>query len=371
MKRYFKHIAVSAIAISLTACADTDGNGEGEFIWEGSRNPENTSYRNPVWEPSLAGGTVFKAASSFVGISQETQWAAGVDYACPSLQSGNLMTWSSNQQAFTYPAPAGTEDPETGLPVLTPGTYPEWLTGKITGVSADFARTIAGANYWLIYASEADNAFGAATASSGMGPYTDLGCFLTAEELGADKIAHPHFSVLNSVNYYLGYTTEEGSYLQLLNLRRGIKPTLRGNSVKVSGKEFTNICIFSRSRTDYYLIGTVNTPGGTEIRYGRSENATGPFTDKNGVELTDGASNGELLVASGSEYTDPCNPMRMFESEKGIFYLAYNSKLNTKPDMPSGYSRQPLFVSPADMDEGGWFTTVIVPEEGWTSPRFE
>ena len=85
---------------TTTGCADTDGDGEGEFEWTGSENPQNTSYRNPVWEPSLAGGTVFKAASSFVAISSETQWAAGVDYCCPTLQSSNLMDWANNPRCL-------------------------------------------------------------------------------------------------------------------------------------------------------------------------------------------------------------------------------------------------------------------------------
>ena len=57
MKNCFKYIAFFACAAAMattTGCADTDGDGEGEFEWTGSENPQNTSYRNPVWEPSLA-----------------------------------------------------------------------------------------------------------------------------------------------------------------------------------------------------------------------------------------------------------------------------------------------------------------------------
>lgn len=356
MKKYIKYMAVSALALAilpLAGCADTDGDGEGEFVWEGSQNPENTSYRNPVWEPSMAGGTIFKAASNFVGISQETEWAAGVPYACPSLQSADIMKWSSNQRAFSYPEKTGNVDEETGEPIFTEGTIPSWLTGKITNVSADFAKTIAGANYWMIYTSDADNAFGAATAPAGMGPYTDLGAFLTADELGATTLRYPHLSVLASVNYYLGYTTDSGSYIQQLNLRRGQKPTKKGTASKVASADFANICIFRVSNTEYYLFGTVSTGSGSEIRYGRSTKATGPFVDKNGTELTDGASMGELLVEGGTEYTAPCNPMRMFASENGYYYLAYNATAIGRETMPSGYDRKPLFINPVQMDEDG------------------
>lgn len=370
MKKYFKYLAITALTFGMAACADTDGDGEGEFTWEGSQNPENTSYRNPVWEPSLAGGTVFKAASNYVAISQETEWAAGVPYACPSLQSADMMKWSSNQQAFTYPVVTDETDPDTGEPVVTPGSYPAWLTGKITSVSADFARTIAGANYWMVYASEADNAFGAATASSGMGPYTDMGCFLTAGELGVETLRYPHLSVFVT-NFYLGYTTENGSYLQQLNLRRGQVPSMRGAAVKVASADFYNICVFRASNTDYYMFGTVKTGSGSEIRYGRSTKPTGPFVDRNGVELTDGASKGELLVEGGTEFEAPCNPMRMLVDEQGVHFLAYNATAVGNAVMPSGFLRQPLMLNPVEIDEDGWFTTVVVPQTGWTSPRFQ
>lgn len=370
MKTYFKYIALPLLAFGLAACADTDGDGEGEFTWEGSQNPENTSYRNPVWEPSNAGGTVFKAASNFVAISQETQWAKGLDYACPSLQSANMMTWSSNQQAFTYPVATGAVDEETGEPIVTPGSYPKWITGKITQVSADFAKTIAGANYWMVYGSDDDNAFGAATAPAGMGPYTDLGKFLSAEDLGVQTLRYPHLSVFVT-NYYLGYTTEGGTYVQQLNLRRGNVPTLRGAAVKVAPADFYDICIYRVSNNDFYIFGTVATGSGSEIRYARSSKATGPFVDKNGVEITDGASKGELLVEGGTEFSAPCHPMRMLTSENGLAYLAYNATAIATPQMPSGFDRKPMFLNPIEMDEDGWFTTVVVPQTGWVSPRFQ
>lgn len=373
MKNFFRYISFGAYAMALfaiTGCADTDGDGEGEYLWGGSENPENTSYRNPAWEPSLAGGTVFKAASQFIGISQETEWAAGLPYACPVIQSSDLMKWSTNQRAFTYPENTGKVDSETGEPIINAGTYPTWISGKINHVTADFARTIAGANYWLIYSSDADNAFGAASANAGPGPYTDLGSFLTAADLGCTTLRYPHLSVFSSVNYYLGYSTENGSYIQGLNLRRGNKPTKKGSASKVSGSGFQNICVFRVSNTSYYLFGTVTNGTTTEIRYGRSTKATGPFVDRNGVELTDGASNGELLVEGGPEFVSPCNPMRMLESESGIYYLAYNASAVGLEKMPSGYDRKPLFISPVEVDDDGWFKTVIVPRTGWTAPRF-
>lgn len=369
MNKYIKFLAIPAMALTLAACADTDGDGEGQFVWEGSENPEHSAYRNPVWEPSLAGGTVFKAASNYVGFSQETQWAAGFDYPVPAIQSADLMKWSTNQQAFTYTTSKLDEEADTMI--VTKGSYPEWVTGRITSVSADFCRTIAGANYWMIYASDEDNAFGAATAAAGPGPYTDLGQFISAETLGVTTLRHPSFAVVQQVNYYLGYTTEEGSYLQALTLRRGALPTLKGAPVKVSGTEFEDVIVYRSNAGKFYLFGTVTTGGKSEIRYGISTKVTGPFVDKNGAELTDGASLGELLVTDADLYVNPCNPMRMFESENGYFYLAYNATMAGNETMPSGFKRQPLFINPVETDDDGWFTTVLAPKVGWTAPRFE
>ncbi len=356
-----------AALFTMAGCSDSDG--EGEFEWTGSQNPENTSYRNPVWEPSLAGGTVFKAASSFNALSQETQWATGLDYACPSLQSADLMSWSTNQQAFSYPVTS--VNPETGETVVTPGSKPAWVTAKIDQVSADFARTIAGANYWMIYSSGTDNAFGAASAASGLGPYTDMGKFLSAEQLGTSELKYPHFSVIASTNYYLGYTTENGSYIQALNIRKGTAPTLKGSAVQVSGPKFTNICIFRLDKDNFYLFGTVSDGTTTQIRYGHSSKVTGPYVDKSGVELTSGASDGELLVSAGAVYNDPENPMHMFESENGYYYLAYNATDPSIKLMPSGFARKPLFITPLQIGDDGWFTSTITPATGWTSPRYQ
>lgn len=371
MKNYLKYITIGASIIALfstTGCADTDGDGIGEFEWTGSQNPQNTSYRNPVWEPSLAGGTVFKAASAYVAISPETQWAAGVDYCCPTLQASNLMDWDTNaQMSFTLNS-TGTD--ESGEPTEILGTRPQWITSPITKVSADFAKTVAGANYWMVYSTDTDNAFGAASAPSGRGPYTDQGKFLSAEDLGCTTLVAPHLSVVASTTNILGYTTESGSYLQQLNIRRNQAPTLRGNATKVASADFTEIAIMRVSASDFYLFGTVSNGNRTEVRYARGSSLTGPFKDHAGTELTDGASNGDLLIESGSEYISPRNVMHVFANEEGKYYIAYNATRAGQDKMPSGYLRQPLFVSPLEIDDEGWFSPITV-NSGWTTPRFE
>ena len=117
---------------------------------------------------------------------------------------------------------------------------------------------------------------------------------------------------------------------------------------------------------------TVTAADGTsEIRYGKASKVTGPYLDRNGVALTDGASNGEILVQGGEEFESPCNPMHVFQSENGFCYVAYNATEISKREMPSGFARQPLFINPVQMDEEGWFTSTIVPMKGWTTPKYQ
>lgn len=109
----------------------------------------------------------------------------------------------------------------------------------------------------------------------------------------------------------------------------------------------------------------------TEIRYAHADALTGPYKDHAGVELTDGASMGDLLVESGSEYVSPCNPMHVFASDNGKYYIAYNATRAGQDKLPSGFLRQPLFVSPLEMGEDGWFVNTVTVKSGWTKPRFE
>ncbi|MBR3540147.1 MAG: hypothetical protein IKO08_01695, partial [Bacteroidales bacterium] len=188
---------VIALPTAMVSCADMSGDGIDSIVWTGSINPENASYRNPVWEPSLAGGTILKGSSRFVAISAETQWATGLTYRCPAIMSTDLSDWSFSQEAFNAPLISDS-------------------LASINSLSADFAKTVANANYWLFYG-YGDNTIGAASASYAQGPYTDLGVFLTAEELGVTTLRDPFFLVA-STNFYVCYTTEAGTYLQKVTI---------------------------------------------------------------------------------------------------------------------------------------------------------
>jgi beta-xylosidase len=222
----------------------------------------------------------------------------------------------------------------------------------------------------MFYLSADDNAIGAASSSSGLGPYSDWGCVLKAEDLGKTTLTDPFFAVFASTSYYLCYTTDDGSYVQQLTIGRGKTPTLKGSATKLTDTNMTDIALYRKSSKELYLFATVKTATGTEVRYARASSITGPYLDRNGNSILDG-STGELLIQSSDEYNNPCNVMRGFESENGYFYIAYNATEIGRTLMPSGFARQPMFINPVAMDEDGWFTSVISPVSGWTSPRYE
>lgn len=362
---FFAAVALcTLIPSSLVSCTDVGGDGIDSIEWGGSRNPQNTKFRNPVWEPSLEAGTVYKGAGLYVAISSETEWAKGLKYCLPTVTSSDLMNWSfTQQQAFSY----DTKDSEG---VVTPGTRPSWSSARIVSLSADFAKTVSPTFYWLFYAVEGENAIGVAYARNQQGPFTDAGKLLSAEDLGATSLGDPYFVVF-STKFYLCYTTESGSYVQELTLKKEQLPTLKGQPTKVAGPEMQNVALYRTDSKNYYLFGTVKgSDGKTEIRYARSEKATGPFKDRNDGDLTQG-STGELLIQGNNDNYNPDNVCRVFENADGVQFIAYNATASGNETMLSGYARRPLFITPATLGDDGWFTSVVTPETGWTSPKFK
>ncbi len=354
-----KSLAMSALCIGslfgglvlgLTSCTDMGGDGIDTVLWEGSVNPDNTSFHNPVWEPSLDGGTILRGGNSYVAISTPTEWAPGLTYLCPVVTSKDLATWDkSTADAFT----------EESLPT--------WSEGRMNSLTADFAKmyTSSTNKYWLFYTLEGQNAIGCANASSPQGVYTDLG----KVELKNDPqgLANPFFFV-QAKNFYLCYSTTDGVYIQKLTLSKtGATVGSSNNPVKIAGPDFKDVAVFCNSASDLYIFGVVN----NEIRYAHATTAMGPYVDKSGTSLAEG-SNGEQLITANSTYNVVENPMRAFlNSDATHLFLCYSAVKASQPTLSSGYARKPVFVQPFELDEDGWLKGTATPTEGWTAPRFE
>ncbi len=356
-------IGGALVSSSLTGCTDMSGDGIDSIVWNGSTNPENTAFHSPVWEPSLEAGTVYRGASLYVALSSETQWTPGLSVCVPAITSGDLMKWTNaKQNAFSYDSKDA--DGET-----VAGTRPAWTTSRITSISADFAKTIASTPYWMVYAPEGENAIGVAYASTQQGPFVDAGKLLTAADLGATTLSDPYIAVFTTKCYLL-YTTDQGSFVQELSLKKATLPTLKNAPVKVAGPEFKDVALYRTDASNYYLFGTVKgSDGATEIRYARGEKATGPFLDKKNNDIATSGT-GELLIEGNSQNVNPENVCRVFENADGVQFVAYNATAVGKEAMMSGYARRPLFLSPGNLDADGWFESVLTPTNGWVSPRF-
>lgn len=338
------------IPTAMTSCTDNGGDGIDSIKWEGSQNPENTSFRNPVLEPSLEAGTVVKGASMFVAVSATSQWAPGLTYVCKALTSNNLMTWSAGNDTFTE--------------------SPTWGEGRVNSLSIDYARTVTGATYWMFYTLEGGNAIGTASATAAAGPYTDRGTLITAESLGKTSVRNPFFIVVTT-NFYLCYTTDDGTYIQKLKLNKNSGATLNGSAIKIASESFDDVAIIRASSSRFYLMGTVANGGSKEIHYAMASTITGPYKDRSGSDLTAG-SIGEPIIVGGSEIINPENPMRGFINEAGThLFVAYNATEQGQDLMKSGYARRPMFVAPLEIDEDGWFKAPVTAQKGWTSPRYE
>lgn len=354
---------VYGLTPSLTSCTDIDGDGIDSILYEGNMPPEATQYRNPVWEPDLEYGAVFKGAAGYFAIASETQWAKGLTYVAPVLQSSNLMNWTFNNQIEAFSSSV---------------VRPAWAEGRLHSITVGFAKTISAASYWMFYQLGNESAIGAAVATTGPGPYKDLGSVITGE----GNMRNPYFAVYGA-SWYLFYTTDNGTYLQELTLKASNKTdpdtgereliatvTMKGAPKQVAGPGFDDVAVYRVGLNKYYLFGTVKNGSTTEIRYACSTKITGPYVDKEDKDiLTEGK--GTLLIESGSAIINPENVCGVFADASDREYILYNATDSSKPMLASGYNRKPLFMNPLDKDENGWFTTVVTPEIGWVAPRFD
>ncbi|MFT3739948.1 MAG: family 43 glycosylhydrolase [Breznakibacter sp.] len=355
-------IGVFSIPVSFTSCTDVSGDGIDSLYYSGSTLPQNSSYRNPVWEPDFELGTVFKGATSYTGIGSETQWTGGITYCAPVISSNNLMDWKFNSiTAFPLVNDTVVSGTET-----TVYKRPDWAEGRIQSMTAGFARTIASTSYWLFYQIDGHQAIGAACAKAPQGPYSDLGKLIDNTNTVSTSLQDPFFIVVGT-RFYLFYTTETGTYVQELTLRRSQLPTLRNAPVKVSEAGFGDVSVY-RKDNYFYLLGIVENGSGTEIRYGRSTAVTGPYADKDGNELLSGT--GTLLIENGVQLVNPNNVCGVFADINNDDFILYNVTDLLKPVMGSGFNRRPLAMDKLDMDEDGWFGGTVKPMTGWTSPMF-
>jgi arabinan endo-1,5-alpha-L-arabinosidase len=347
MKFVFRLCLIPAFIAVLGSCTDIDGDGTGTTIWDGSVLPEETSYRNPVWEPDLGRPSVLRGATQFYAFGDEKEWSPGLSYKVPVLRSTNLMEWTITGEAFE--------------------TSPDWAEGSITSVSGIFSKTLG--TYYLAYMI-GDAGIGTSYSKAPQGPYTDYGKIIDKDAGGFEYVSEP-FLIQTGLDFYLFFNTDRGVYGTELTIKRNTAPVLSGDLFKITGPDFRAVYVFRKASDSYYLFGTIGEDGQSEICMGRGTDIEGPYLDKEGNDLMTGG--GTLLLEADPEngFESPGHAGGIFTDKYDKDWILYQATDINKPELLSGADRRPMMLSPIQWDEEGWPAQVIKAKGNWNSPKFE
>ncbi len=218
MKKSILAIIIAGISLGYYSCTDIQGDGIDTIVYTGSTVPEDTAYRNPVWDFDLTDASVFLSSGPYYGMGSEKAWADGIQYAVPTLTTTNLMDWSLISQAEAF--------------LEKPG----WAEGNITSVTGVFSKSLG--MYYLFY-KLGEGGLGVADAKTPQGPYRDYGKYTDKEALGVGDIKDP-FVYASGSNFYLFYgVTGDGVYGVKLSVKKNTLPVLDGSPFKIAGADFS------------------------------------------------------------------------------------------------------------------------------------
>ena len=329
----------------MISCTDVQGDGLYTVIWEGSEVPQDSSYRNPVWDPDLSYPSVFSAAVGFYALGADNEWAPGLSYMAPVLSSSDLMSWRLRGEAFEE--------------------KPTLSDGPITSISAGFAKTKG--TYFIFYAM-GDAGIGMGASKAPQGPFEDFGILMNADSVGLSECSKPFFFVFGS-KAYLFFQGGDGMYGQELTLNRTELAELKGEKFKITGPAINSMNM-SKINNFYYLFGGVDDGHNSRLTLGRSLEITGPFLDQAGNSLNDGE--GTLLLNGNPEngFVGVNHVGGVFEDTNEDLWVIYQAIDVDKPTLSSGVDRYPLLLSRIELDENGWPVKVFEARGGWNYPKY-
>ncbi len=332
------------LAGSMLSCTDIQGDGIDTVIWEGSVLPEDSCYRNPVWEPDLSYPTVFSAAVGYFAFGTSNEWSPGLEYTAPVLSSNDLMNWRLRGEAFNE--------------------KPDWSDAKISRISAAFAKT-KGA-YYVFYQLDGD-IIGMSGSKAPQGPYVDFGQLISADDLGVASLSNPFFFPFGS-SAYLYYNDGTGMSGVQLTLEKDTIASIKGDPFKVAGAGISSMNMMKWGNY-YYLFAVAEDGDNSTVGVARSGSVDGPFLDKDGQSLLDGTGT-PLLTGSAEEgYVAVNHVGGVFEDSNGELWILYQVTDVEKPELSSGTERHPLMLTKLKMDEDGWPTGTMNPLGGWNYPK--
>jgi arabinan endo-1,5-alpha-L-arabinosidase len=343
MKKSILVLIITGMAFGIYSCTDIQGDGIDTIIYNGSTVPEDSAYRNPVWDFDLTDASVFLSSGPYYGMGSEKAWAEGIQYVVPTLTSTNLMDWSLISQAEAF--------------LDKPG----WAEGNITSVTGLFSKSLG--MYYLFY-KLGDAGLGAADAKTPQGPYKDYGKFTDKEALGVADINDP-FVYASGSNFYLFFgVASDGVYGVKLNVKKNTLPQLDGTPFKIAGPDFSGSYVRKRG-TKFQYVGTHS----GQIVMGLASDIEGPYLDNTGSNLIDGS--GTPLVTGGSDFEAIGQCAGIQADNSGNDWILYTATESSIPSLPTGESRFVLMLNRINYDSNGWPSGTIEATIGYNYPRFD
>lgn len=345
MKKITGVLVFPSVIYLMIACTDIQGDGIDTVIWEGSTVPQDSCYRNPVWEPDLSFPSVYSAAVGYYAIGADNEWSPGLHYTAPVLSSNDLMNWRLRGEAFT--------------------NKPAWSEGNITHISGGFSK-IKG-TYYVFY-TLGDDGIGMGGSRAPQGPFTDFGMLINADSAGLEACTNPFFFPFGS-RAYIFFQGGDGMYGFELGLERDRLAEIKGDLFKVAGAHVSGMTLI-RKEGIYYLFGAEEDGDNSRLIVGRSIEVTGPFLDGDGNSLL-GDGGTEVLTGNAENGFVSVNHVGgVFEDGNGELWALYHATDIDIPLLSSGADRHPLMLSKLDFNESGWPSRTVQAKGGWNHPKF-
>jgi arabinan endo-1,5-alpha-L-arabinosidase len=320
------------LAFLLTALLWAGCSGNLSSGTDGS--PEDF-YRNPVFEPDLADPTLLRAPDGwFYAYGTENTWDDKVHHVIPVVRSGDLIHWEFAGDAFQ--------------------TKPNWKEGGVWAPDIVYLN----GKYHLYYAlstwGDQNAGIGLAISDKPEGPFTDQGKVFDSKGIGVFNSIDPCFVTFEGQNYLLWGSLGGGVYaIELSTDGRRIK----GEKFQLAGNSFEAAYIFKKGAFFYLFVSTGTCCEGANSVYrvvaGRSEKFEGPYLTPKGIDLktynncwtrpcVDGIDG--VILQGNDLVAGPGHNGQIITDDNGDDWFVYHAILRTKPLLPDGATRRPMFI---------------------------
>ncbi len=301
---------ITASIFSLLIYISPGFNSNNDKIFDRGINDKQNYYNNPIIKRSLPDPTVIKAEDGNFYL-----YATEDIRNIPIYKSEDLINWQFVGTVFT----------EKNRPSF-------FSRGGLWAPDINYIK----GKYVLYYVmskfgERVNNGIGVAISESPEGPFRDLGCMFTSEEVGV-KNSIDAFLFEDKGSYYLFWGSNFGIYGIQLN-EDGLSIKKHAKKVQVAGNNIEGVAIEKRNGF-YYLFASAGyccsgDKSSYHIVYGRSEKLFGPYITKHREKLLD--KKYELLLKGNSRVAGPGHQSRLIIDEEGQDWLIYHGYLRDNP----------------------------------------